>query len=78
MPIGGINVFAFKVNTVDKGTVNIGPLMLVDWSGLSKQNYAAGEANGDANLMAAQLNTVFDQDLVDVPVNKAAAAGGLA
>jgi hypothetical protein len=36
MPIGGINVFAFKVNTVDKGTINIGPLFVQDWIGIMK------------------------------------------
>ena len=70
MPIGGINVFAFKVNTVDKGYVNIGPLLVTDWNGLSKQNFGTGEANGDGNMQFAGTTMIQDSDLVDVPISK--------
>ena len=70
MPIGGINVFAFKVNTVDKGYINIGPLFVTDWNGLSKQNFGTGEANGDGNFQGSGVNMIQDSDAVDVPINK--------
>lgn len=68
MPIGGINVFALKVNTVDKGYVNVGPLFLQDWNGYSKQNYGSGENNGDADMQVAYATMVQDSDLIDQPV----------
>lgn len=73
MPIGAINVFAFKVNTVDKGYVNLGPLMVTDWNGYSKQNSGAGEANGDANNMWTGSTLLNDSDVVDVPVGRSSA-----
>ncbi|PWK08466.1 hypothetical protein [Tumebacillus permanentifrigoris] len=70
MPIGGINVFAFKVNTVDKGTINIGPLFVQDWNGISKQNFGSGEANGDGNFQAAGATMIQDTDGLDTPIMK--------
>ncbi|MFD2171037.1 hypothetical protein [Tumebacillus lipolyticus] len=70
MPIGGINIMAFKVNNVDKGYVNIGPLLVADWNGLSKQNYGAGEANGDGNGMFTGATMIQDSDALDAPVMK--------
>ncbi|MGZ4032429.1 MAG: hypothetical protein ACXVDJ_08345 [Tumebacillaceae bacterium] len=71
--IGGINVFAFKVNVIDKGYVNVGPQMVTDWNGYSKQNYGAGEANGDVNNMWTGSTLVNDTDAVDVPIARSSA-----
>jgi hypothetical protein len=73
MAIGAINVFAFKVNTMDKGYVNLGPLMVTDWNGYSKQNYGSGEANGDLNNMWTGATVVQDSDVVDVPIARTSA-----
>lgn len=66
--LGGINVFAFKVNVVDKGYVNVGPLFLQDWNGYSKQNYGSGEINGDGDIEFGYTTLVQDSDFVDVPI----------
>ncbi|ASS76040.1 hypothetical protein CIG75_14440 [Tumebacillus algifaecis] len=70
MPIGGINIFAFKVNMIDKGYVNIGPLLVADWNGLSKQNFGTGEANGDGNAMFTGATLVQDSDAVELPLSR--------
>lgn len=70
MPIGGINVFAFKVTSIDKGYVNIGPLLVTDWNGLSKQNMGTGEVNGNGNFQGLTTVMLQDSDLMDAPVSK--------
>ncbi|KEO83885.1 hypothetical protein [Tumebacillus flagellatus] len=66
--IGGINVLAVKVNTIDKGYFNVGPLFLQDWNGYSKQNYGSGEINGDADFQFGFTTIVNDTDAVDQPI----------
>jgi hypothetical protein len=71
--IGGINVFAFKVNVIDKGYVNVGPLFLQDWNGYSKQNYGEGESNGDGGVQIAGGTVVLDTDALDQNVTRSSA-----
>ncbi|TCP53379.1 spore germination protein GerPA/GerPF [Tumebacillus sp. BK434] len=73
MPIGGINVFAFKVNVIDKGYINIGPSFVQDWNGYSKQNYGSGEANGDVAAQFAGATNILDTDLADQNINRTSA-----
>lgn len=70
MPIGGINVFAFKVNVIDKGYISIGPLFLQDWNGYSKQNYGEGEANGDASNQSTGSIIIYDSDAMDQNIGR--------
>ncbi|WP_027724583.1 hypothetical protein [Tuberibacillus calidus] len=66
-----INLFAFKVNTVDNGSViNAGSLQFVDELLSYKRNQAVGEQNGDLSPINIPINNLVDADILDSPTNK--------
>lgn len=63
-----INVFAFKVNTIDNTSfINAGSLLSVDQFLSYKRNQAVGEQNGDLSPINIPISTVVDPDISDSP-----------
>ncbi|WP_442597952.1 hypothetical protein [Neobacillus sp. D3-1R] len=61
-----VNVFAFKVNVMDRqASISMGPLQQVDLFLSNKQNQGFGEANGDITLFNLPLSVANDQDVSD-------------
>lgn len=68
----GVNVFAFKVNTLDRASfVTFGPIQQVDLFQSNKRNQGLGEDNGDLSTYFFPINVVSDMDLLDSNSSKA-------
>lgn len=60
-----INLFAFKVNTVDRAsTVGFGPNQQLDFFLSTKRNQGI-EAMGDLSPISAPVTNIMDSDLLD-------------
>ncbi|WP_412733856.1 hypothetical protein [Heyndrickxia acidicola] len=63
-----LNVFAFKVNSVDNGAViNAGSLQYIDQFLSYKRNQAFGELNGDLSPVSLPISPIMDPDVSDNP-----------
>lgn len=59
-----INLSQFKVNTVDRSFVNIGPSVKIRLRASSSMNQGMGEVVGDGNVSSG-LHVINDSDVVD-------------
>lgn len=48
----------------------IGPNTQTHWESQEKQNAALGTVVGDGNIMSYNVNIIYDNDLVDMPITK--------
>ncbi|TXK85068.1 hypothetical protein [Paenibacillus sp. N3.4] len=61
---------AINVNSLNRGSViNIGEVSLPGWNQNGKSNFGTGQLFG-ANVQACFVATVFDNDIVDSPINE--------
>lgn len=62
---------AIHVNSITDGSgIFIGTNIQVNWSTSGKGNNGLGEINGDHNYVLYNINTVYDNDIIDAPYTK--------
>lgn len=62
---------AIHVNSItDASGIFIGTNAQVFWSTSGKTNNGLGEVNGDHNVVLNNINTVYDNDIIDAPYTK--------
>lgn len=65
-----INLGQFKISTVDKGFVSIGPSIQNVIRGRQDQNQGFGELVGDKNETEISELRVHDNDVIDFPIKR--------
>nr|WP_274365316.1 MULTISPECIES: hypothetical protein [unclassified Paenibacillus] len=69
-----VNVFAFKINTVDNGSlINAGAVQIIDKVVSYKRNQAVSELNGDLSPLSLPISNVTDPDVLDSNTGKTSA-----
>ncbi|MNR01340.1 hypothetical protein D3C85_1171410 [compost metagenome] len=62
---------AIHVNSIAGGSgIFIGTNAQVNWSTSSKANNGLGEVSGELNVVCNNVNTVYDNDIIDAPYTK--------
>ncbi|NEW07181.1 hypothetical protein GK047_14325 [Paenibacillus sp. SYP-B3998] len=62
---------SIHVNEISSGSgIFIGTNLQVYWSTSSKQNSGLGSVSGDYNVVQHNMNTVYDNDVIDAPYTK--------
>ncbi|MEC0228081.1 hypothetical protein [Paenibacillus alba] len=62
---------SIHVNTIgDSSGIFVGTNMQFFWTSSSKSNSGMGEISGDNNYMLNNVNTVYDNDIIDAPYTK--------
>ncbi|MBD0379819.1 hypothetical protein [Paenibacillus sedimenti] len=61
-----INVYSIE----NSSGIFIGTNMQVNWSASGKENSGLGSVSGEYNVVTHNMNTVYDNDIIDAPYTK--------
>ncbi|OCT10969.1 hypothetical protein A8709_04500 [Paenibacillus pectinilyticus] len=62
---------AIHVNSITDGSgIFIGTNAQIQWTTSSKSNSGLGEVSGENNVVWYNVNTVYDNDIIDAPYTK--------